>query len=59
MHIYKTYIYIYIYILYENIYVCIENKTFSFFPVIFRFLPNRRRPNKITKIVKIINLKTY
>ena len=57
MHIYKTYIYIYI--LYENIYVCIENKTFSFFPVIFRFLPNRRRPNKITKIVKIINLKTY
>ena len=46
-------IYIYIYI-----YIYIKNKTFIAQQVIFRFLPNLRRLNKITKIVKTTNLKT-
>ena len=46
------YIYIYIYITY------IKNQTFISKRVIFRFLPNLRRLNKITKKVKSANLKT-
>ena len=53
MYIYTyihTYIYIYIYIY--------ETKTFIYPTVIFRFLSNLQRLNKITKGVKGINLKT-
>ena len=35
-----------------------KNKTFASKPVIFWFLPNLRRLNKITKSGKSINLKT-
>ena len=55
--------YLYIYVqcsmsIYIYIYIYIKNKTFIAQQVIFRFLPNLRRLNKITKIVKTTNLKT-
>ena len=53
MYIYK--IYVYILYIYTHIYI---NKTFITQRVIFRFLPNLRRLNKITKSVKSTNLKT-
>ena len=41
-----------------NVNINIKNKTFIIQRVIFRFLPNLRRLNKITKTVKGTNLKT-
>ena len=38
--------------------ISIKNKTFIYSKVILRFLPNLQRLNKVTKIVKSINLKT-
>ena len=51
----SIYIYIYIIYIYLYIYIHIENKTFISLQVIFWFLPNLRRLNKITKIGKSIN----
>ena len=50
-------IYIYIYIN-KYIYIYIKNEIFISKGVIFRFLPNMQRLNKITKSVKSINLKS-
>ena len=62
------YIYIYVYIIYIYTFInflchlqkcqCIyvKNKTFISKRVIFRFLPNFQRLNKIMKIIKSINL---
>ena len=41
-----------------NVNIYIKSKTFVIQRVIFRFLPNLRRLNKITKIVKSTYLKT-
>ena len=41
-----------------NVNIYIKNKTFIAQRVIFRFLPNLRRLNRITKCVKSTNLKT-
>ena len=41
-----------------NVNIYIESKKFVIQRVIFRFLPNLRRLNKITKIVKSTYLKT-
>ena len=38
--------------------ICIKSKAFIYLKVILRFLPNLQRLNKITKIVKSINLET-
>ena len=68
IYIYLLYIFIYyIYILHiyklfmsptkMSIYIS-KNKTFNYARVIFRFLPNFRRLNKITAGVESKNLKT-
>ena len=41
-----------------NVNIYIKNKIFITQRVIFRFLPNLRRLNKITKSIKSTNLKT-
>ena len=53
----NIYIYMYIY-MYICICIYIKNKAFITHRVIFRFLPNLRKVNKITKSVKSTNLKT-
>ena len=61
MYIYNIiYIHIYIYIyIYINIYIHIYIKQSIYYSrVIFRFLPNLQRLNKITKSVKTTKLKT-
>ena len=63
MHIYIIYIYIYIYkyvyiSFYEMSIYIYQKYDIYFMRIIFRFLPNLRRLNKITKSVESINLKT-